>query len=151
MAFKRILIAIDESTFAAHAADVGADLASQLGAEIGFITVVDPAEARYAGDSGVSAGEWLAFLKRDAKSLLNAFVARRTMTPPPLQFLEDGKPAAKIVDAATNWPADLIVMGTHGRNAVANVLLGSVAQGVLHHAPCPVMILRAQHGHEVVV
>lgn len=148
MTFKRILIAIDQSTFAAHAADVGAELASQLGAEIAFITVVDPAEARAVADSGVSAADWLVILKRDAKSLLNAFVARRDMTPPPLQFLEEGKPAAKVVDAARNWPADLIVMGTHGRNAVANVLLGSVAQAVLRHAPCPVMVLRAKHGHE---
>ncbi len=144
MTFRKILIAIDDSTFAAHAADVGTDLATQLGAEVAFVTVVDPAAMPYSGDSGVPATEWLAMLKRDAKSLLNAFALRRTITPPPLQFLEEGKPATKVVDAARNWPADLIVMGTHGRNAVANVLLGSVAQGVLHHAPCPVMVLRAQ-------
>jgi nucleotide-binding universal stress UspA family protein len=144
MHFKRILIAIDESTFAAHAADIGSDLAAQLGAEVAFVTVIDAAAMPYAADSGVPAGEWLDMLRRDAKALLNAFASRRVQTPPPLQFLEEGKPATKILDAARNWPADLIVMGTHGRNAVANVLLGSVAQGVLHHAPCPVMVLRAQ-------
>lgn len=144
MTFKKILIAIDESTFAAHAADVGTDLATQLGAEVAFVTVVDAAAMPYAADSGVPTAEWLAMLKRDAETLLNAFASRRAITPPPLQFLEEGKPATKIIDAARNWPADLIVMGTHGRNAVANILLGSVAQGVLHHAPCPVMVLRAQ-------
>ncbi|MGB8480412.1 MAG: universal stress protein [Acidobacteriaceae bacterium] len=144
MTFKRILIAIDESTFAAHAADVGTDLATQLGAEVAFVTVVDLAAMANTADSGVPAAEWLEMLKRDAKTLLGAFASRRAITPPPLQFLEEGKPATKIVDAARNWPADLIVMGTHGRNAVANVLLGSVAQGVLRHAPCAVMVLRAQ-------
>lgn len=144
MTFKKILIALDESTFAAHAADVGTDLATQLGAEVAFITVVDAAAMPFSPDSGVPAAEWLAMLKRDAKGLLNAFASRKASSPPPLQFLDEGKPATKIVDAARNWPADLIVMGTHGRNAVANVMLGSVAQGVLHHAPCPVMILRAQ-------
>ncbi len=144
MTFKKILIAIDESTFAAHAADVGTDLATQLGAEVAFVTVVDAAAMPYAADSGVPAAEWLAMLKRDAKTLLNAFASRSAIAPPPLQFLEEGKPATKVIDAARNWPADLIVMGTHGRNAVATVLLGSVAQGVLRHAPCPVMVLRAQ-------
>jgi nucleotide-binding universal stress UspA family protein len=144
MRFKRILVAIDESTFAAHAADVGTDLATQLGAELAFVTVVDAAAMPYGADSGVPADEWHTVMRRDAKTLLNAFASRRTVTPPPLQFLEEGKPATKVVDAARSWPADLIVMGTHGRNAVANVLLGSVAQGVLHHAPCPVMVLRAQ-------
>ena len=41
MSFKNILIAVDESTFAAHAADLGLDLARQLDAEVAFITVVD--------------------------------------------------------------------------------------------------------------
>jgi nucleotide-binding universal stress UspA family protein len=144
MTFKKILIAIDQSTYAAHAADVGIDLATQLGAEVAFVTVVESAAIPYTADSGVPAAEWLAMLKRDAKTLLNAFASRSAITPPPLQFLEEGKPAAKVIDAARNWPADLIVMGTHGRNAFANVLLGSVAREVLHHAPCPVMVLRAQ-------
>ena len=145
MKFHRILIAVDESACAAHACDVGTDLATQLGAEVAFITVIDETALPYATDSGVPAAEWLAMLKSDAKNLLSAFATRKTITPPPLQFVEEGKPAKKIVDAARSWPADLIVMGTHGRNAVANVLLGSVAQGVLHHAPCPVMVLRGSN------
>lgn len=144
MKFKRILVAIDESTFAAHAADVATDLAAQLGAELAFVTVVDAAVMPYQADSGMPADEWLAMMRGDAKTLLNTFVSRRVVTPPPLQFLEEGKAATRVVDAARNWPADLIVMGTHGRNAVANALIGSVAQQVLQHAPCPVMVLRAQ-------
>jgi nucleotide-binding universal stress UspA family protein len=53
----------------------------------------------------------------------------------PLMFVETEKPAAMIVEAAKNWPADLIVMGTHGRNVVCKILLGSIAQGVLRKAP----------------
>jgi nucleotide-binding universal stress UspA family protein len=144
MKFEKILIAVDESTFAAHAADAGMDLALQLGAEVAFVTVVDTATITYDPNSDITADEWLAMLKDDAKNLLKAFASRRAIAPAPLEFLEVGKPEAKIVEAARNWPADLIVMGTHGRNAIANILLGSVAQGVLHHAPCPVMVLRAQ-------
>ncbi len=144
MNFRKILIAADESVFAAHAADAGLELARQLGAEVAFVTVVDPTMTRVATDSGILQEQWQAMALRDAKDLLHAFAARAAATPPALEFVATGKPAAMIVETAKNWPADLIVMGTHGRNIVSNILLGSVAQGVLRHAPCPVMVLRAQ-------
>lgn len=143
MSFKKILIAVDEGPFAAHAADAGIDLARQLGAEVAFVTVVDPAMMRVAADSGISEAKWQAAAQHEAKNLLNAFASRAAATPPPLEFPEFGKPSVKIVETARAWPADLIVMGTHGGNVVSNILLGSVAQGVLRHAPCPVMIIRA--------
>jgi len=143
MSFKKILIALDEGASAARAADAGLDLARELGAEVAFVSVVDPAMMRVAMDSGISEAGWQAASQREAKNLLNAFAVRADMSPPPLEFVEFGKPAAKIVETAKTWPADLIVMGTHGGNAISNILLGSVAQGVLRHAPCPVMVLRA--------
>lgn len=144
MSFKKILIAADESVFAARAADAGLELARQLGAEVAFVNVVDPAMARVAADTGILHEHWQAMAQRDAKDLLHALAARAAATPPALEFVVTGKPAAMIIETAKNWPADLIVMGTHGRNVVSNILLGSVAQGVLRHAPCPVMVLRAQ-------
>lgn len=143
MNFKKVLIAIDESTFSAHAADVGMDLARSLGAEAAFVTVVDPAQAQSAADSGVPASLWMVEAQREAQALLVAFRDRAAAQPPALVFLQSGAPAAKIVEAAANWPADVIVIGTHGRGAVGSILLGSVAQSVLRHAPCPVMIVRA--------
>ncbi len=144
MQFKKILIAVDDSALSAHAADVGLDLAAQLGAEVALLTAVDPAGAPSSGESGISASEWSSFLKRDAKALLHAFASRRTVAPPPLLFVEEGKPAARVVEAARNWRADLIVMGSNSRNPVADALLGGVAKGVLHHAPCPLMLIRAE-------
>jgi len=51
-------------------------------------------------------------------------------------------PAAAIVDYAGRSAVDLIVMGTHGRGAVAHLLLGSVAERVVRTAPCPVLTVR---------
>jgi K+-sensing histidine kinase KdpD len=51
-------------------------------------------------------------------------------------------PATAIVDYATEHGIDLIVMGTHGRSAVAHLLLGSVAEKVVRVAPCPVLTVR---------
>ena len=54
-----------------------------------------------------------------------------------------GDPAHEIIRAATDWEADLIVMGTRGRTGLKRLFLGSVARKVLQHAPCSVLIERA--------
>jgi nucleotide-binding universal stress UspA family protein len=54
----------------------------------------------------------------------------------------EGAPAALIVDQARQWPADLVVVGSHGRGQVARLALGSVSQAVALHAPCSVEIVR---------
>lgn len=48
------------------------------------------------------------------------------------------------VDALTSTPCDLIIVGSHGRGALGSLLLGSVSRGVLHHARCPVAVVRSQ-------
>jgi universal stress protein A len=60
----------------------------------------------------------------------------------PLTVLE-GKPADVIVDHAQAVNADLIVMGSQGRTGVQRLMVGSVAERVVRHAPCPVLVVRA--------
>jgi nucleotide-binding universal stress UspA family protein len=52
-----------------------------------------------------------------------------------------GKPDVEIVNRAKTTGANLIVMGTHGRSGLAHALLGSVAEHVVRHAPCPILIV----------
>lgn len=52
-----------------------------------------------------------------------------------------GSPEQQIVEKAEEWSADLIVVGSHGRGFWGR-LLGSVSNGVVHHAPCSVMVVR---------
>src|SRR5688500_6619149 len=47
-----------------------------------------------------------------------------------------GSPDSRIVEAAEQWPADLIVIGSHGYSRWERILLGSVSDSVIHHAPC---------------
>lgn len=75
MSFRRILIAVDESPIAAHAADVGAQLATALGAELARVYVVDPTQA-VAPDSAVPAADLIALAEKDAKRLLAGFRQR---------------------------------------------------------------------------
>jgi nucleotide-binding universal stress UspA family protein len=144
MSFKKILIAVDESAFAAHAADVGIELARSVKAEVAFIHAVDPSVARAAPGIGVPADKLIAMEEQEARNLLRAFRDRAGTSPAALDFLEIGKPATKIIEGAKSWPADLIVIGTHGRGGVARLLLGSVAESVVRHASCPVLLVRAQ-------
>jgi len=144
MSFRKILIAVDESAFAAHAADVGFDLARSLGAEVAIIHVVDPAVDAYAPEGGIRASELVALAQQEGKRLLAAFAQRASLQPAPLEFIHVGKTATEIVKAAKDWPADLIVIASHGRGGVGRLLLGSVAEAVMRHAACPVLIVRAK-------
>lgn len=53
-----------------------------------------------------------------------------------------GDPRSVIIDEATEWDADLIVVGSHGYTGIKRLLLGSVAQSVVSHAPCSVEVVR---------
>ena len=141
MSFRRILIAVDESPVAAHAAEVGAQLATALGAELALVCVVDPAQTA-APDSGVPVADLIALAEKDAKRLLADFRQRASQRYAPLEFVAVGKPASEIVKTAKEWPADVIVIGSHGRHGLDRALLGSVAEGVMRHAPCSVFVVR---------
>ena len=58
-----------------------------------------------------------------------------------------GNPADTILEKAKTWPADLIVVGTHGRSAVGRAILGSVSAKLIHEAPCSVRVARS-HVHD---
>jgi len=57
-----------------------------------------------------------------------------------------GDPSSEICLLAKRQNVDLIVMGTHGRTGLSHILLGSVAEKVVHHAPCSVLTVRAPKG-----
>jgi nucleotide-binding universal stress UspA family protein len=143
MAFRKILIAVGNEPIAARAADVGVELARTLGAEMAFVHVIE-SSLGYPADTGVPPNELLALAKEDARNLLRDFRQRLPPQLTALEFLPSGGPATEIVKAAKEWPADLIVIGSHGRGGMQRALLGSVAEGVMRRAPCPVLVVRAK-------
>ncbi|PSN20323.1 universal stress protein [filamentous cyanobacterium CCP5] len=56
-----------------------------------------------------------------------------------------GEPPRLICELAGTWEADLIVVGSHGRRGISEILLGSVSNYVMHHAPCSVLVV---HGSQ---
>jgi nucleotide-binding universal stress UspA family protein len=108
-----------------------------------FVHVIDPALVN-AADTGLQPDALVASAKEDARKLIDEFRKRLPQPLTALEFVQIGSPLTEIVNAATEWPADLIVIGSHGRAGIRRALLGSVAEGVMRHAPCPVLVVRAK-------
>jgi len=143
VSFERILIAVDGEPISAHAADVGADLARSLAAQVALIYVVNSSPG-YGADTGVAPNELIDSAKQDGKKLVSEFRSRLSLQSSALDFVQAGGPSTEIVKAAREWPADLIVIGSHGRSGFQRALLGSVAEQVMRHASCPVLVVRSK-------
>jgi nucleotide-binding universal stress UspA family protein len=62
-----------------------------------------------------------------------------------------GRPSMAILAEATQWPADLIILGSRGHSRIASMLLGSTSAEVVDHAPCPVLVAREAQLESVIV
>lgn len=75
-------------------------------------------------------------------------VARDAGIKAETRLIESTPPGARIASViaaeAKAWPADMIVIGTHGRRGVDHLLMGSVAEGVVRISPVPVMLIRGR-------
>lgn len=143
MSIQKVLIAIDEDPIAARAADVGMDLARSLHAQVALLHVVDPALI-LAPEAGIAADELAVSARQDAARLVADFRARLQADAHALGFIPLGSPGPEVVKAAKEWQADLVVIGSHGRRGITRALVGSVAEAVMRHAPCPVLVVGPQ-------
>jgi nucleotide-binding universal stress UspA family protein len=141
MSFTRILLAVDQGPVAARAADAGASVAKALGAEVGFVYVVDPGRTVLPG-GGMAAEDLIGMAEEDGRRVLSELRERAGLPESSPAFVVVGKPAAEIVKTAKEWPADLVVIGSHGRQGIERVLLGSVAEAVGRSAHCSVLVVR---------
>jgi len=142
MTFRKILVAIDDTALAIHAAKTGISLARALGAEIAPIHVVSIPVAHGRG-AGIPESEAAALFQRESLELVRDLRARLQLGDSVEGFMELGDPAEEIVKAAAAWPADLVVIGSHSRSSLGRVLLGSVSEAVVRNSPCPVLLVRA--------
>jgi nucleotide-binding universal stress UspA family protein len=76
-----------------------------------------------------------------------AATARGAGLEPDVRLVE-GLPAHDICELARERDASLIVIGSHGWGTVQRLLFGSVSAAVLHHAPCPVLVVRGEAADE---
>lgn len=144
-AFQKILVPTDFSEVSTAALRCAAALAGPFGSSL---TVLHVAEDLMSEASGAGAGApWSEGVQDqtedDARARLAGIVNEAGLGG--LNVHTDllvGSPIPEILAYAEKHEFDLIVMGTHGRRAIARVLLGSVAECVVRLSPCPVLTVR---------
>lgn len=138
----RIVVGVDDSPEAAAALRWALDEARLRQASLEVVhSWLFPA----LGDVPGAAAETLTRdLEEGARRLVDEVVAGGIGSDPGIpveRHVREGSAAAVLVDAASG--ADLLVLGSRGRGGFAGLLLGSVTQQCVHHAPCPVVVVRA--------
>jgi nucleotide-binding universal stress UspA family protein len=147
---ERIMAAVDGSTPSLKAVALAADLAGKYGAELMLATVPQEFSAALTAElktyvrlehidtpltelASVHAENVLAGARLEAQAKGATRISTRSSA---------GDPAEEIIALAKDGRADLIVIGSRGHGRLAGLLLGSVAQKVLAHASCPVLVVR---------
>ena len=137
--FSRILVAIDGSESAKKAFEESIYLAQKCNSQLDVVHVV---QCELGGDSATTF-ELIDELKTKAEKMLGEYKIQATKNNVPIEIMvTQGDPAQVIIDLAKTKSHDLIIMGTRGRSAFQELLIGSVSQKVMHHASCPVMVVR---------
>lgn len=145
--FKHILIATDGSAASEHAAQLAVGLARAHGAKLTAVYVADPYP--YVGIGEINPMGFQAYMDvaHEQASRAHAVVDALCKKDTPdialqVRMVEEVAPAAGIVQSAKEVGADLIVLGSHGRSGIARLMLGSVADRVVHESTIPVLITR---------
>ena len=143
-AFK-ILVPIDFSDLSKEAFFVACDIAKRLQGRLLILHVVDYvtpslffAEGMVPPESHTEFLDFRIAKEKQLEELMEDERARGLWIHP---IFTTGVPTEEIVERARRHKADLIVMSTHGRTGISHFLLGSVAEGVIRKAPCPVLTL----------
>jgi universal stress protein A len=143
MAWKRIGCSVDFSPESRLALEQAAELATRYGGELTLLHVDDRAEGPPT-DATLSGSVSLARGRLELERLLGEWAEDgRRMTSRPVEFrLLTGDPATELLRSAATEPFDLIVVGSHGREEVDRLRVGSVAQAILRQAGCSVLVVR---------
>ena len=136
--FKRILCPVDFSVESSHAIEQASTIARWYGAAVTALHVCEPAFGPRVGppDSSRPADREMARLRGEIAAHFEAATRAGVQVD---AVLDMGQPDTCILDRARAWPADLIVMGTHGAGGFEHLVLGSVAEKVLRRAACAVL------------
>jgi nucleotide-binding universal stress UspA family protein len=139
--FEKVLLAVDGSDHALHAARLAADLARSMKSKEFRVVVAYDSIPPYLGEPNMQYA--IAARMKEAQSILQAAVEAVGDVPAEIYTeLIEGPSADAIINVAVTRGIDVIVMGSRGLGTLAGLLLGSTSQKVVSHAPCPVLIVR---------
>lgn len=146
--FKNILVPIDGSETATLGLNEAIRLAKDQSARIRLVHIVNELILLSSNAYGTNMGSVFEVLHKGGESLLDdaeAAVRRGAVEVDTVLFEAiGGQAGAHIVRQALEWPADLIVCGTHGRRGIRRIVLGSDAEYIVRHTPVPVLLVRSR-------
>jgi nucleotide-binding universal stress UspA family protein len=145
--YDRILVPVDGSATANRGLEEALKVAAKLGSSVRVIHVVDDMSlATAAGTLAANVDELLMALASGGEQILadakRTAQSRGLSVETVMRNCTAGRVSDLIVEEASTWPCDLIVIGTHGRRGVGRLLLGSDAEQVLRRASAPVLLVR---------
>jgi nucleotide-binding universal stress UspA family protein len=139
--FEHILLAVDGSEHALHAARVASNLANVMKSQTLRIVVAYNPIPVHLGEPYMQ-DAINTRLKETEQIMQKAIQALGTVSAEIRTEVIEGDPAEVIIEVAQTHNSNLIVMGSRGLGKLAGLLLGSTSQKVVSHAPCPVLIVR---------
>lgn len=148
--YRHILVPVDGSATSQRGLKEAASLAKTLGATIRLVHIVDETALTLNPEAATATAPLLEQFAESGKQVLRDAVAaaQREGVQVETAMHENiaGRVADRILDEAAKWPAELIVMGTHGRHGIRHVVLGSDAEAVVRSAQVPVLLVRSPEG-----
>lgn len=142
MRLKRILVTTDFSDESKRALPYAAAFAEGLESEVLLLHVVEP-PPRFAGLESAVLIQWGDAAIGRVYKALDALAGQAFKGKAPVTtHVRTGKPYREITKAAHELAADLIIIATHGYSGLKHIYLGSVAERVVRHAHCPVLVVR---------
>lgn len=147
--FKRILVCTDFSEAGDHAISHAFRMAADHSAEVILCHIIEPVivpnplyAQYYPGE--LMSPDVLARAEADAKAALEERAPKEGAfaSVPRRIVLGRGTPAEELIRLSEELQVDLLVIATHGHTGLKHLLLGSVAERVVRHVKCPVLVVR---------
>ena len=156
MMIKKILIGVDDSTYAAHAAKYGFNLADTLGAHVGLVHISEPIAIPTASTGAdeilgkpmlhadIGDTDLLQVQQELSENILEHMAKKYGGKTEITHFNEYGSTGEGIIECSKSFKADLIVLGTHHRTGLDRLFNGSIAEFVVRHSQTPVLVVPSE-------
>lgn len=148
--YQRILVAVDGSHTSELALNEAIQLAKSLNSQLRLLHAVDAIGSGWYTTDYYNPTDIWELMTKIGREILDkaAAVATSANVQVDTKLVEIntlGLRIPEVINSEANaWPADMIVLGTHGRRGLSNILLGSVAEGIVRIADKPVLLIRGK-------
>jgi nucleotide-binding universal stress UspA family protein len=140
--FRHILAPVDFEQCSLHALDAAVDLAIRFDARLTVFHAWDIPALAYSGMIAEAPEIWATLAEAAQQAMDGTILRVRKHLPAAQAVLVRGQAATEILSAIESTKADLVVIGTHGRQGLGRFFLGSVAEKVVRASPVPVLTIR---------